>query len=161
MLQAIVDDPDYRETSHYAMQLRPYLDLFGRDRVKTLTLEQLAADPRTVIQDIYRWLGVAFDFIPPAIGERANVTREESTQVRGLGLLHHVRHSAAWGAVGRFVPAPLRGFARSMAVKEVPRNEVSTEKVKAYLQPIQREQTKELEELLGRSFPDWQTWGSP
>jgi hypothetical protein len=40
-------------------------------------------------------------------------------------------------------------------VKEVPRSEVSTEEVKAYLRPMLAEQTKELEMLLGGSFPEW------
>ncbi len=31
MLKTIDEDPDYRETSYYAMQLRPYIDLFGKD----------------------------------------------------------------------------------------------------------------------------------
>jgi hypothetical protein len=155
MLKAIREDRDYCDTSHYAMQLRPYIELFGRDRVKTVTLERLGTEPEAVMRDVYGWLGVASDFVPSTMGERRNETREESTQVRGLGLLHLVRHSAAWAAAGRFVPAPLRRLARGLAVKEVPRSEVSTEEVKAYLRPMQAEQTKELEMLLGGSFPEW------
>ena len=155
MLKAVREDPDYRETSHYAMQLRPYIDLFGRDRVKAMTLERLGAQPEEVMRDLYGWLGVESDFVPPTIGERANVTGEESTQVRGLGLLHRIRHSSAWGAAGRFAPPQLRSFARGLAIKQVPRNEVSTDDVKVYLEPIQAEQTRELEELLETSFPEW------
>ncbi len=156
MLKAICEEPDYGETSHYAMQLRPYIELFGRDRVKTVTLERLEKKPAETMRDLYGWLGVATDYVSPAIDERANVTREESTQVRGLGLLHEFRHSALWSAAGRFVPPSLRKFGRTLAVKEVPRTEVSTDEVKAYLRPIQAEQTKELEELLRTPFPEWQ-----
>ena len=155
MLKAVREDPDYCETSHYAMQLRPYLDLFGRDRVKTLTLERLGTAPEEVMRDLYDWLGVDPDFVPPTLGERRNVTGEESVQVRGMGLLHLIRHSSAWSAAGRFAPPQLRNLARGLAVKHVPRNEVSTVEVKAYLEPIQAEQTRELAELLGASFEEW------
>jgi Sulfotransferase family len=157
LLKAIKNDRDYCETSYYAMQLNPYNRLFGAERVKTLTLEELRAEPVATIQGIYRWLGVVSDFVPPSVGTRANVTPLESTQVRGLGLLHHLRHSSLWGVVGRLVPQRMRTLARGLSVKELPRGEISTRETKAYLRPIQREQTNELEELLGRTFPEWQT----
>jgi len=156
MLKAVKEDPDYRDTSHYAMQLRPYIALFGRDRVKALTLERLGKEPEAVMRDIYGWLGVDAAFVPPNMDERANVTGEESTQVRGLGLLHRIRHSSAWGVASRFAPPQLRRFARGLAVKHVPRHEVPTEDVKAYLSPFQADETRALEELLGQSFADWQ-----
>jgi len=77
-------------------------------------------------------------------------------QVRGLGLLHRIRHSSAWGVASRFAPPQLRRFARGLAVKHVPRHEVPTEDVKAYLSPFQADETRALEELLGQSFADWQ-----
>ena len=40
-LRAFKEDPDYTVTSYYAYQLAPYLALFGRDRVYTLTTELL------------------------------------------------------------------------------------------------------------------------
>ncbi len=110
-------------------------------------------EPIPVMREIYLWLGVAPDFVPPTIGERANMTKE-STQVRGLGLFHQIRHSSAWGAAGSFVPPSLRRFARKLAVKQVLRNEVSTDEVEAYLRPIQEEQTRELEERIESSFPN-------
>ncbi len=41
MLSAILQDPRYMAVSHYARQLAPYFSLFGRERVFTLTFEEL------------------------------------------------------------------------------------------------------------------------
>ena len=41
ILEAVRAEPQYLDVSHYAMQLLPYLNLFGRDHVAILTYEQL------------------------------------------------------------------------------------------------------------------------
>ena len=40
-LAAIKEEPHYTEVSHYADQLAPYLERFGRDRLHVLTFESL------------------------------------------------------------------------------------------------------------------------
>jgi hypothetical protein len=57
LLTAIREDPDYVDTSNYALQLRPYLALFGRERVLAITTEALASNRRTTMAGVYRWLG--------------------------------------------------------------------------------------------------------
>jgi hypothetical protein len=42
ILETIRTEPQYLDVSHYAMQLVPFLELFGRDRVAVLTFERLS-----------------------------------------------------------------------------------------------------------------------
>ena len=43
----------------YAAQLRTYVELFGRDRILVLKSEDVAADPRSVANRLFAFLGVA------------------------------------------------------------------------------------------------------
>jgi hypothetical protein len=157
LLTAIREDPDYVETSDYALQMRPYLELFGRKRVLAITTEALASQPTTIMAQIYRWLGVDATYEPPNLAERANETPEVVPQIRGSGLLHRLRHSGLWNAIGPRVPASLRGLGRQLAEKPVERGKVDAQVARDYLRPIQRPQVAALEELLDRKFPEWTT----
>ena len=157
LLTAIREDPDYVETSDYAMQMSPYLALFGRERVLAITTEALASQPTATMAQIYRWLGVDAGYEPPNLAERVNETPDVVTQVRGSGLLHRFRHSRLWNAIGPRVPASLRGLGRQLAEKPVERGDVDAQAARLYLRPIQRPQVAALERLLGREFPEWPT----
>jgi hypothetical protein len=157
LLTAIREDPDYVDTSDYALQMRPYLALFGRERVLTITTETLAADPHATMAGVYRWLGVNDAFLTPNLDERANETPDVVTQVRGSGALHRFRQSRLWNGLGPLVPASVREFGRRFSEKPVERRSVDPAVARRYLRPIQRPQVETLEELLGRPFPEWTT----
>lgn len=157
-LDAIRKDPHYTEVSHYAYQLSAYWERFGRDRVYTLTFEELKRDPEVAMRAMYAWLGVSDDFVPQSLTAAHNVTPEEIRQKRpGMGKLDRLRHSALWEAVGRYCPPALRRIGVSLVEKKVPRREADMEAVIAYLRPLQQAQTHVLEAQLGRRFPEWKT----
>jgi hypothetical protein len=157
LLTAIREDPDYVETSNYALQMRPYLALFGRERVMAITTESLARHPEDTMAGVYRWLGVDPAYVPPNLAERANETPDVVTQVRGTGLLHRFRHSALWNALGPMIPESIRGLGRRFSEKPVERNSVDPAAARRHLRPIQRPQVAALEELLEQTFPEWTT----
>jgi len=157
LMTAIREDPDYAETSDYAMQLRPYLALFGRERVLAITTESLARNPEDTMTGVYRWLGVDPAYVPPNLAERANETPDVVTQVRGTGLLHRFRHSAMWNALGPMIPESIRSLGRRLSEKPVERKSVDPADARRHLRPIQRPQVAALEELLERKFPEWTT----
>lgn len=160
-LDAIVEEPHYTDVSHYADQLAPYLERFGRDSVLALTFEALKRDPQAVVREVCTWLGVDPDFEPEEPVAAQNVTPEAVRQKRaGMGLLDQFRHSTAWTVAGRFVPAPLRKVGVAMVEKSVTRREVPMDAVIAHLRPLQQAQTRVLQAQLGRRFDEWTTlWG--
>lgn len=157
LLTAVREEPHYREVSHYAMQLEPYRRLFGAERVATLTIEGLRADPLGEIERLYRWLGIDPSFVPDDIGARRHATPERIVRPKGSGRLERFRYSPLWNALGPAVPAPIRAFGRRLAAESLDRaSETEAQRrVAEFLRPFQRAETEALAEMLGRPFPEW------
>ncbi len=155
-LQAIKEDPHYTEVSYYAMQLRPYLQTFGSQRVATLTFEALLDDPVKSVQTLYHWLEVDEHFSPQDPDSARNATPATVRQQRNpSGLLDRFRHSALWDRVGGWVPSPVRKMGVTLVEHKVERKQVDMSEVRNHLIALQKPQTEELSGLLGRSFPEW------
>jgi hypothetical protein len=157
LLEALRRDPHYMEVSDYALQIEPYLDLFGEDRVRLLTLEELRARPSETMRALFAWLDVDPSFVPPNLETRRNVTPEVFERPAGRGLLHRLRYSRAWERVGPYIPASVRGAGRRLSMEQVRRDQHDVDAAVAYLRPAQQKQTARLEQLAGRSFPEWRT----
>jgi hypothetical protein len=155
--RAIRESPDYCDVSHYAFQLRPYLEQFGFERVLTLTFEELIHDPLASLCQVFRWLGVEPGFVPKNLSDRENATPAEVVQVRGRGLLNRFRYSRVWCTVGPRIPRVVRRMGRSLSERTVERDKHVSADVLNWLRPLQQDQTEELKQLLKRDFPEWKT----
>lgn len=157
MLTAVHNRPIIRDVSYYALQLRQYLPHFGRERILVLSTEELSASPVESLAKVYRWLGVDDDFVPANLYQRHNVSPEKVPKVIGSRAFSHLHGTVVWRAAKRVIPAALRQHAIKVLSRPVPRDESRVADTIEYLRPIQREQTSELCEMLGRQFPEWTT----
>lgn len=62
----------YQEAGFYSKQLKPYLNLFDREQIKIFLFDDLCKDSLSLLQEIYKFLGVDADFIPDL--EKRNVS---------------------------------------------------------------------------------------
>jgi hypothetical protein len=157
--EALVDDHAIRDVSHYAMQLQPYLSLFDRDQIYTLTTEELSRDPRATLRPLLEWLGVDPDAATVSEGIQYNKTPEDAIvrRKRWMVPLERLRWSKPYRMIRPLVPASFRSSARHVGQETVAKTEISDE-VLAALREAMLPQAAELEELLGRSFrDDWTT----
>ena len=158
---AIKDDPQYRDVSYYAMQLAPYFRLFGQHQMKTLTFEQLVRSPTKSILSIIDWLNLDSSLLPP-IPPAENATPDIVEQRIGGGVLYGLRdNSRILRAVIDHAPASIRRLAVRMVTRRISRASVDISETVQYLRPLQRRQTEELTQLLGRGFPEWTTLNPP
>jgi len=160
LVTALEQEAHYREVSHYAFQLEPYLSRFGSERVRVLTLEELRADPEAKLMELFGWLGVDAGFESTGTDRRDNVTPTEVERVRGAGRLDAFRSSALWNRVGPLLPGAIRRLGRSLAAERVDRSQEDVDRAARWLRPRQLEQTAELEQLLGRTFEEWRLLAS-
>jgi Sulfotransferase family len=156
MMTAIAEDPYYCNVSNYAMQLKPYLTLFGPSQIKVLTLESLAADTNGVLADLFSWLGVDPSRYPKGINIKENVTPREVVHIRNLRM-DSFRYSRLWNTIGPAIPRFVRRFGRKLLEKRIDRTAVATEPVEKFLRPRQLKETQELSQMIGREFPEWRT----
>ncbi len=161
MLDAVRQDPTFIAYSHYAMQLKAYLEIIDRHRLCVLTFENLVRDPERELRRLYSWLGVDPNYVPAKLKQPENVTPPVIYQATGFGWLQRLRQSRHAARVGPWVHPQLKSVLARLATVKVPRQSVSIDETVRYLRPIQRAQTLELSELLQRNFTEWTTlWGS-
>jgi hypothetical protein len=160
IVTAICTDSFYREVSDYAMQLEPYLEWFGPEQVKTITLEELDVQRPRILRELFAWLGVDISFVPQNLRDQMNSTPAQMTQLRTRGWLQSFRTSALWNAFGPYTPRFVRHVGRRLVERRVDRAAAPLKEVVEFLRPIQQEQTDRLSRLLGRDFPEWKRlWG--
>jgi hypothetical protein len=154
--RAIKDDPQFVAVSHYSMQLQPFLECFGRDRIAILTYEEVVKNPALVIKRLWGWLGLqqsAVDLSALAVAD--NVTPDDIRAARWRGLPRLLWHTPPLRGVSRYTPETMMNVLRQVTTRTVSRGSVDLAEVYAFLRPIQTHQTKELTALLGQDFPDW------
>lgn len=157
MLTAVRNRPIIRDVSYYALQLRQFLPYFGIERILVLSTEELSASPVQSLAKVYRWLGVDDAFVPVNLDQRHNVSPAKVPKVFGSQAFSHLHGTVVWKAAKRVIPATLRQQAIKVLSRPVTRDESRVADTVEYLRPIQREQTNELCDMLGRQFPEWTT----
>jgi len=157
MLTAIKKVDWITNASNYAMQLEPYMQLFGPDHVYVLTTETLAEQPGDCLRDIFDWLGVDASFQIPEM-KRHNESKAVIQQFAGARYFSHLRGGKLWNLMKTIVPREARHKIRTSFTRPVVRNDSHRIETIRYLQPIMRPQVEKLSEMLeGRQFPEWNT----
>jgi len=129
----------YLGWSRYSTQLRPFFDLFGRDRVLVHLHDDLCADDQAVIRTTLGFLGVD-DLSPiPALG-RYNEVRPTVPPVGRL--------------LGRVAPASVRRLIGARA-KSAPARPSLDPSLRAELTEQLRDEVLALEDLLQRDLSAW------
>ena len=158
IMTAIKEESQFTDVSYYAMQLKSYFRYFAPDQFKILTYEQLISAPLQTMHALYEWLGVDSANIDVSILEQPeNVTPEIVRMAAGLKLMYLLKNTRPVRAVVPRLPLSIREAGLRLSTNPVNRRSVDTSDVIKYLQPIQRKQTDELAQLLGRDFPEWST----
>jgi hypothetical protein len=153
---AMREDPQYVSVSHYAMQLEPFRERFGLDRIVVLTYEQLVSDPGATMQSLYRWLGLDGAGVDVSgAKEPEHVTPEVIQMPRWHGIPRKLWHSPATKSLMLHLPRALRSGLRHAIIRDVHRQAVDVTDATDFLRSVQRRQADELSGMLGRTFPEW------
>jgi hypothetical protein len=157
MLTAIRRTQGFLDYSNYAMQLRPYLGIFGREQVFALTTEELRDAPQKAFRRLFAWLGVDTE-VSIETDIRHNVGPKKLRQTRrGAVFINRVLKHRRWRSVVHRIPKTALHLLETLIYREVTRDEAGVESTITYLGPIVEVQVRELSLLLRREFPEWTT----
>ncbi|MBE9177527.1 sulfotransferase [Oculatella sp. LEGE 06141] len=144
----------------YYHPLTQFIDRFGRDRLHVILYDDFCHSPATVMQDLYRFLGVDATFLPD-MSQRSQVAKVPKSQTVNLLLRNQnpVRSLVAAG-LKTVLPLPLRQHIRSTLI-----NWNSASKDQAPFPAEERQQLIELyrddilslQDLLQRDLSTWLT----
>ena len=154
ILKALEEDPDFINFGYYAMQLKPYFEVFGINQIFVTTFEKLVNESIEVMKELYEWLGLSSGQVPPDLPAE-NIRGSEITQISGKGILHRIRHSEKFGFLSPYAPSRIKNILKKYSVKKVTKNEEELNNARSYLIKHQRAQVTELENLLNRRMSEW------
>lgn len=160
LLKAIRNSPDeYLATSNYAMQLEPYLKLFGRESLYTLTFESLIADPQLALDSIYKWLDLPTHPLGTQVAEAHNQTPKDLATATGAGILYRIRFSETWDRIAPYVPTKLKQWAAHRAYRALDEEQFHQDlkRLRDEISDLQDAQINALRSLLGKDFPEWRS----
>ena len=155
----------YHETARFARQVRRYIEVFGRERVRVVLHEDLAADAAGVYRDTLKFLGVDAGHSLERF-ERVNAAKTvKSRALRAVLNDPAVRSTVL--AVRPLLPnAVFNGFHRIERFLQglnssVERPQPLAPELKARLRREFAGEVAELSELIGRDLSNWTTPARP
>ena len=154
--RAFTEDNTYMAYSNYAMQIEPYLKLFGSNNLLIIVFENIISGSANDLFKIFNWLNIE----KPQnliLTKKSNIAPERFNVVRGFGFLNKLRYSSLWGVISPYVPKKTRQFGNLLSEKkEVKRiNKKDKNKIYHEFKPVFQEYIHNLEKLTGESYPLW------
>lgn len=152
--EAMRQNPLYRDTSDYALQLRAYLEYFDASQIHVVAAEDLRHNRRETLEAILSWLDLPeYAFSESEITERhksPNTSRRQR-----LPLVKTLRNSPIWASLRKILPTRVVRTLRKAATVEFEKSNVDETAARAYLTDYLAPKIDDLEALLGRSFSMW------
>jgi hypothetical protein len=153
LYSACMQNIEFISFSLYADQIRPYIDLFGLEKIFITSFEQMIQNPAKCVNEIWHWLGLEGE-AEEEFNKRWNAKPEKIIGASGPEFLNRLRYSKTWDKLAPFVPKGLRNRASAMTEVEVnvSAQEKHKDKLRAEVIPRLREQVDEFQALTGKDF---------
>ncbi|POQ98651.1 hypothetical protein AU468_12365 [Alkalispirochaeta sphaeroplastigenens] len=151
--QELFQDPTYVNRSRYALQVRPFLELFGAEQVLLLLFEEYIADPDTTMERVARFLGVSpegFSFETERSPANPSVG-----QTRWGPVMRKITRNRHLRKIGAAVPLAARDRLRRAVGVTLREKPAVSEEVKHDLWRLLEDDVAALEGLMGRELAIW------
>ncbi|MCA9049664.1 MAG: sulfotransferase [Planctomycetaceae bacterium] len=76
LLRLAERDNKYSRRSCYAASLQPFFERFPRKQIGIFFFDDVKSDPETLLRRLYTFVGADTDFVPEAVDERINRTKD-------------------------------------------------------------------------------------
>jgi hypothetical protein len=139
----------FLEIGLYYWQVKRYLDLFPRDRIRIYWYEEAWRQPANLVADVFDFLGAGAAF-QPDLSERSLERRAP----RLIGLHHFLKRSGLWYPLKGMVPTRLASPLRQLAFRRGKSLQMDP-KDRRYLIDYYRDDIQQLSGLLDRDLSAW------
>ena len=149
---AVFADPAYVNRSRYAVQIRPYLELFGPEKVLLLIFEEYTHDPLSILGRIAEFLDVR----PDAFQSVDLTARHRSAREWYLrDSYRKMQSSTVLRAVASKVPSSMRRAARPYFCNRLEAKPEFSPELKLTLWRMLEDDVAAIEDMLGRRLVTW------
>lgn len=139
----------FLEIGLYHQQVKRFLDLFPRDRIRIYWYEEAWRQPANLLSDVFQFLDVDAEF-QPDFSQRSHQRRAP----RLVGLHHFLKRSGLWYPLKALVPGRLISSLRHVAFRRG-RSLTMEPRDRRYLVDYYRDDIHRLEALLDRDLSSW------
>ncbi|ACA99499.1 MULTISPECIES: sulfotransferase domain-containing protein [Cyanophyceae] len=144
----------YISYSKYCYQIEKILDFFNHDQLMILTLEELTDNPVSVMNSIFKFLGVKEN---AHIGDYTEINHASNEKVKAGKILNAIRKTPLinlYQSIKEIMPHQVHISAKRILGKYYEKPELSENQI-TYLKEVFREDIAGLEELTERNFLCW------
>lgn len=150
---SVLQNPTYINRTRYGVQLRPYLDLFGRDQILLIIFEEYIADQPKTLAQICEFLGIA---LPDSTDEYQDAVVHKTV---GGHYLPPTLNKLTYGDNVRrlldHVPSSLKRVTRRGLGKKIEAKPEFSPALKETLWRLLEDDVQTVETLLGRRLDQW------
>lgn len=153
-----IEEGYYLEIGLYAKHLKRYFKLFDRAQVYVVLLKDIKDNPRLLVRDLYKFLGVSQDFLPSHLGEKTNARtgiRFKSLNSVGSKLLKTVK-KVDYGLYNWLCQRQMLYKLYELVNTAGGQKFEMPSDVQLYLRDFYKEDIEQLRELLERPLADWE-----
>ncbi len=150
----VIENPIYINRSRYAVQIKPYLEIFPRSNILLLVFEEFVSDPFKTLNQIASFLDISEKKVANIDLTPHNISVKKRSLRKSLGipfLYRHFRNKA---------PTPLQPILRKIAHKYLFNKGIQTKPVfspsfKMAIWRFLEDDVHNIETLLGRRLDIW------
>jgi hypothetical protein len=148
---AICRNPVYVNRSRYAVQISPYIELFGREKILLLIFEDYISDPLRTLEKIIAFLGISD--VPHDI--------DLSLQNKSVGTTKlsqpakSIRKTKIYKVVAPLVPRLLRTYMKQRMSQQLLERPKLSQELRRTLWLFVEDDVKRIEKLVGRRLDEW------
>ena len=142
----------YKSKGLYFQQLQRYYELFSKEQIKVILFEDIIKNPKSITQDIFKFLGVDTTFTPNT-SKKANVSGKPKgiagwviMKMRKKNLIPNIEFR-------KILPEKIVQFILKTIYSKP--EKINTDLIKKLTKKHYREDIKKLEKLISRDLSHW------
>ena len=154
--EAILANPGYINLARYFIQIRPYLELFGKQQIMLLTLEEFLANKSKTLSKIANFL----DIDQERFGDFEQVHANKSLgEAKPNMRVKKISKNSIVSTVNPYIPKPLRGISakgiHKLTARKIDDKPSLNEALKKTINDLVILDVWEIEKIMGRQLKEW------